>query len=56
MQPIFFFFQILVESVWVDIHHKRVFALQWHAGYPVDESRSSQADGGTESVHVTGRI
>lgn len=35
---------------------KCVFALQWYARHPVDESRSSQADGGAESVHIAGGI
>lgn len=35
---------------------KCVFALQGYARYPVDESRSSQADGGAEPVHLTGRV
>lgn len=45
--------QVIVRWVWVDAH---AFALQGNARYPVDESRSGQADGGAESVHFPGRI
>lgn len=38
------------------LSHPCCLALQGYARYPVDESRSSQADGGTESVHITGGI
>lgn len=49
-----FVFQLLVFSF--ESITKCVFALQWYARHPVDESRSSQADGGAESVHVAGGI
>lgn len=48
--------KVLVEFIWADVHPKCVFSPQWYARYPVDESRSSEADGGTESVHITGRF
>jgi len=48
--------QVIVTHVCVDAHRVCVFVLQGYAGHPVDESRSSQVDGGAESVHFTGRI
>ena len=53
---IYFFFYFWSNWLEVLIMLSVCFALQGYARYPVDEFRSCQADGGTESVHVLGRI